>query len=125
MLKTTPILPNRKLAMISVENIGKFVVYIFEHRDEFLGRAIDIGSDNISGEESAEIFTRIIGKKIRYVEQEYADIAVYGEDMIRMYKWFIDVRHNINIDKLYKDFPQIGWHSFEDWVKEQDWTILD
>jgi len=44
--------------------------------------------------------------------------------MIQMYKWFNDVGYNIDIDKFYEDFPQIGWHSFEDWVKKQDWTIF-
>ena len=39
----------RKLAHISVRDIGRFATLIFERRDEFLGKRIDIASDDLSG----------------------------------------------------------------------------
>lgn len=122
---TAPMLPDRKLAMISVRDIGRFVAYIIERREEFLGTAIDIASDNISGKESAVIFSQTLGFNINYYQQDYEEIAAFGEDMVLMYKWFNEVGYNINIDELHRIYPEIGWLSFEDWVKEQDWAVLD
>ncbi len=123
--RSAPMPPDRKLGMISVRDIGRFVAYIIERREEFLGKAIDIASDNISGKESAVIFSQIFGFKINYYEQKYEDIAALGEDMVLMYKWFNEVGYNIDIDELYRMYPEIGWLRFEDWAKEQDWTNFD
>jgi uncharacterized protein YbjT (DUF2867 family) len=123
--RSAPMPPDRKLAMISVRDIGRFVAYIIERREEFLGKAIDIASDNISGKESAVIFSQTLGFNIDYYEQDYEDIATFGEDMVLMYKWFNEVGYNIDIDELYRNYPEVGWLRFEDWVKEQDWAVLD
>lgn len=120
----TPMPPDRKLEMITVKDIGKFVVYILERREEFLNKAIDIASDDLSGKEYTEILSRITEHEIKYYELKYEDLAKFGEDYILMYKWFNDVGYNIDIDNLHKKYPEIGWHRFEDWVKEQDWTVL-
>lgn len=117
--------PYRKLAMISVRDIGRFAVHILENRDEFLGRGIDIAGDDVSGEKSAEVFSRITGHEIKYVELTYEDIKAFGEDMITMYKWFNDVGYQIDITELRSKYPDIGWTTFEEWVKRQDWSVLE
>ena len=117
--------PDRKLAMISVRDIGRFAVHVFENRDEFLGRGINIAGDDISGEESVEILSRITGHKIKYVELTYEEIEAFGKDMITMYKWFNDVGYQINIGELWVKYPHVGWTTFEEWVKKQDWSVLE
>jgi len=117
--------PDRKLAMISFRDIGRFAVHILENREEFLGRAIDIAGDNLTGEESAEILSRITGHEIKYISLTYEDIKAFGEDMITMYKWFNDVGYQINIGELWVKYPHIGWTTFEEWVKRQDWSVLE
>lgn len=122
---SAPMPPDRKLEMISVRDIGRFVAYIIERREEFLSKAVDIASDNISGKESAVILSQTLGFKINYYEQNYEDITAFGEDVVLMYKWFNEVGYNIDIDELYRLYSEIGWHRFGDWVKEQDWAVLD
>ena len=58
-------------------------------------------------------------------KQNYEDLAMWGEDMILMYKWFNEVGYNIDIDELREKFPEVGWLRFEDWVKDQDWSMLN
>jgi hypothetical protein len=26
---------------------------------------------------------------------------------------------------LRRDFPEVKWHTFEEWARKQDWSILD
>jgi hypothetical protein len=42
-----------------------------------------------------------------------------------MYKWFNDVGYQINIGELWVKYPHIGWTTFEEWVKRQDWSVLE
>ena len=120
-----PMPPTRKLAMIAVRDIGRIAVHIFENRDQFLGKAIDIASDDISGDEYAEILSRVTGRDIKYIELKYEQASGLGEDMLKMYKWFNEVGYNIDLEELRRKYPNIGWHKFEEWVKEQDWSVLE
>jgi nucleoside-diphosphate-sugar epimerase len=115
--------PNRKLQMITLEDLANIAVYIFEHRDQFLEKTIEIASDEITGKETAKILSRVIGTPIEYQELNYEDIAPMGEDFVKTYKWFNDVGYDIEISLLHKKYPEIGWHKFEDWAKKQFWNI--
>lgn len=116
--------PNRKLQMISLEDLASFVVYIFENRDQFLEKTIEIASDEITGKESSDILSRVIGKPIEYQELSYEDIASMGDDFVNMYKWFNDVGYDIELSMLHKKYSEIDWHKFEDWAKEQFWNVV-
>ncbi len=121
----TPMPPNRKLQMTSIRDIGSFVGYILERREDFLGKSIDLASDEISGKESAEILSRIIKRDIKYFELTYDQISAMGEDMIKMYKWFNELGYSVDITKLHSEFLDIKWHKFEVWVRKQDWSVLE
>jgi len=30
-----------------------------------------------------------------------------------------------DIKKLRRNFPEVTWHTFEQWAREQDWSVLD
>jgi hypothetical protein len=37
----------------------------------------------------------------------------------RLYENLTDIKN------LRRDFPEVTWHTFEQWAREQDWTVLD
>jgi uncharacterized protein YbjT (DUF2867 family) len=117
--------PDRNLQMISVKDIASFVVYIMERREEFLNKRLDIASDDISGYQSAKILSKVLMREIIYNQLSYDQVKNAGEDYIAMYKWFNDIGYNIDISSLRSTYPEIKWHRFEEWVEEQDWSILD
>ena len=51
----------------SALNIAEFSALVLERRKPFLGKRIDIASDEVTGEQAAEILSKILGYKIRYV----------------------------------------------------------
>lgn len=121
----TPMPPKRKLQMISINDIGKFVSHIIEYRENFINKSIDIASDEISGKEATKILSDYSGHTMEYFELPPSEYKNMSEDMLKMYEWFNEVGYNIDINKLHKLYPYIKWLTFEDWVKEQDWSILD
>jgi uncharacterized protein YbjT (DUF2867 family) len=120
-----PIAPDRKSQSIAVRDIGRFALYIFENREQFLGKAIDIASDEVSWNEISELFTHILGHTVSYHQQGAEALKARGEEFLKMYQWIKNVGYDVNIEKLRSDFPKIGWTRFEDWVNEQDWKALN
>ncbi len=42
-----------------------------------------------------------------------------------MLKWFNEVGYDVNVNELHKDYPDIEWQTFSNWVKLQDWSVLE
>ena len=47
-----------------------------------------------------------------------------GEDGARMFEWFDRVGYSADIGALRREHPEVGWHTFEAWAREQDWSAL-
>jgi DNA helicase TIP49 (TBP-interacting protein) len=62
---------------------------VLEHRKSFLGKRIDIASDEVTGEQAAKILSNELGQRIRYVhislEQVYQANENVREDQLKFY----------------------------------------
>jgi uncharacterized protein YbjT (DUF2867 family) len=115
----------RKLQYVSTEDIGHFCAHVIDNRDLFVKKRIDIASDELSGTEIAEILSEVTGRVISYQELPLETIREQSEDMAKMYSWFNEVGYKVDMEALKRDYPEIGWHSFKAWAKEQDWSVLN
>jgi hypothetical protein len=48
-----------------------------------------------------------------------------SEDVATMFEWFDRVGADADIAALRRDFPEVRWHSFADWAREFDWSVLE
>ena len=39
-----------------------------------------------------------------------------------MYEWFDRVGFTVDIKALRRDYPEVGWMTFGQWARAQDWT---
>ena len=115
---------SRKLQQIALADLAGFAALVLERRDEFLGKRIDIASDERSGREVAEIMSRVIGRPIDYVELPLETVRAQSEDLARMFEWFDRVGYSGDIHALQRKYPQVSWHTFEAWTRAQDWGTL-
>jgi uncharacterized protein YbjT (DUF2867 family) len=116
---------SRPLQQIALSDIAAFTALVLENRDRFGGRRVDIASDELAGEKAAEILTRVTGREIHYVELSLEQVRqAMGEDGARMFEWFDQVGYSADIEALRQENGGIGWHTFEDWAKEQNWSGL-
>src|SRR6266550_1743897 len=53
---------DKPLQMIAVEDIGKWVAHIFLHRDEYLGKAIEIAGDEVTFGKMIKAYQKAYGK---------------------------------------------------------------
>jgi len=116
---------SRPLQQIALSDIAAFTALVLENREKFVDRRVDIASDELTGEEVAKVLTRVTGREIHYVELPIEQVRqAMGDDGARMFEWFDEVGYSADIEALRREHPEVGWHTFEDWAKEQDWSSL-
>ncbi len=122
---TLPQAPGRKLQMVSLADLGAFDVYVMEHRDRFLSERVDIASFELTGVQMAESLTKVLGRRIDFVEQPIASVRAYSADLGKMYEWLNTTNYRIDVTGLHRDYPEVAWTpSFEQWARLQDFSQL-
>jgi uncharacterized protein YbjT (DUF2867 family) len=119
-----PLSPSSILQQSALENIAEFSALVLEHRKPFLGKRIDIASDEVTGERATKILSNELGYRIKYVQIPLEQVRQANEDMARMYEWYERVGTGINISSLHQEYPEVNWHTFEDWAKSQNWDEI-
>ena len=114
-----PLSPSTTLQQSALENIAEFSALLLERRKPFLGKRIDIASDEVTGEQAAEILSNVLGNKIRYVHIPLQQVYQANEDMARMYEWYEKIGTGIDIANLHQEYPELNWLTFKDWAKSK------
>jgi uncharacterized protein YbjT (DUF2867 family) len=115
---------DRKLQMIPTTDLGKFSALVVEQPGTFNGRRINVASDEVSPNEVNEILSRVTGRKLTYQGYPTSVLREQNADFADMFDFFNNVGYSADIPALRRDYPSIGWHSFEAWAKAQPWEKL-
>lgn len=117
--------PDRKLAQIAVADIARFAVLALEAPERLAGKRVDITSEEISGEESAAVLSRVLGRPISCVRVPPEQVrAMLGEEYAKLFDWFEREGYRVDGAALRREYPEVGWHTFEQWAREQPWDAL-
>ena len=84
-----------------------------------MGKRIDIASDEVTGQQAAEILSNELGYKIKYVPVPLEQVYQANEDMARMYEWYEKVGTGIDITNLHQGYPKVNWLTFKDWARSK------
>jgi len=115
----------RKLAQIAVADIGAVAVRVLENASRFAGRRFDLAGDELTANELVAILSRVTGRHFTHYQIPIDFIRQrMGEDNARMYEWFDRVGYVVDRAALHREFPDVGFHDFESWAKEQDWKAI-
>ncbi len=101
----TPLLPDRKLQMIALADIGEFASEAFLRPNDFIGKKIDLAGDALTFPEVAARIARTLNRPVRYeqVPDDKAEAAV-GADFAAMYRWFNREGYRVDIEALRKTY---------------------
>ena len=116
---------SRSLQQIAVADIGAFVAAVIERGHTVFGRRFDIAGDELTGEQVAAVLSKVTGREIHYKGFPPDALRAQSEDMARMFEWFDTTGYSADIESLRRDFPEVKWHTFRDWARKQDWSVLD
>jgi uncharacterized protein YbjT (DUF2867 family) len=119
-----PLSPSLILQQSALENIAEFSALVLEGRNSFLGKRIDIASDELTGEQAAKVLSDELRRKISYVQVPLEQIRQASEDLALMFQWFERIGTGVDVASLHKQYPEVNWLTFKDWVKSQNWEGL-
>ena len=119
-----PLPPHQGLQMVSMADLAAFCARVMEWPEELFGQRFEVASDEVTGEQAAALLAYVSGHKLHYEETPLEAVRSANEDLGRMFEWLRDVGYHANISLLRRDFPEVGWHTFEDWARVQDWDAL-
>ena len=121
----TPLPSTRRLAQVAVADIGAVAVRLLEDPGRFVGKRIDLGGDELTGDDVVAILSRVTGRPFTYFQVPLDVIRQrMGEDGAKMYEWFDRVGYTVDRAALSREFPDVAFHDFESWAKAQDWNTL-
>jgi uncharacterized protein YbjT (DUF2867 family) len=120
-----PIPPNKPLAQIAVEDIGAVAVRVLEDPARFTGKRIDLAGDELTGNETIAILSRVTGRSFGYFQVPLGVVRDrMGDEYVRMYEWFDRVGYSVDRPALQQQFPDIHFRTFESWAKQQNLGAL-
>jgi len=114
----------RRLQQIALADIAQFTALVIERRGSFLGKRIDIASDELTNATAAAAISEASGRHIEYTALPLDAVRQWNEDLARMFEWFDRVGYDADIVGLRGLYPEVAWHRFSIWAREQDWSAI-
>ncbi|OHD25332.1 MAG: nucleoside-diphosphate sugar epimerase [Spirochaetes bacterium GWB1_66_5] len=116
---------NRRLQGIALANIASFDALVLERREEFLGRRVNIASDELAVGQMARALAEASGRKIGYMRTPREQLRAISEDFAKMEEWFEKTGYSADVEGLRRSYPTVGWQRFAEWARAQDWSVLN
>jgi uncharacterized protein YbjT (DUF2867 family) len=118
-----PLSPGRTLQQIAVDDIGGFAALAFEKPTRWQGRAIELAGDELTMTATAELFSRLLNREIRYVQIPWEEFEQRtGHEITVMYRWFEDHGYTVDIPQLRSEYPRLT--SLTRWIESQNWQAV-
>jgi uncharacterized protein YbjT (DUF2867 family) len=114
----------RRLQQIAVADIAQFTALVIERRESFLGKRIDIASDELTVPAAAAAISEVSGQPIEYTALPIDAVRQWNADLARMFEWFDRVGYDADVVGLRWLYPEVDWHPFSVWAREQDWSAI-
>jgi len=111
----------RRLQQIALSDIAQFTALVIERRESFLGKRIDIASDELTLATAAAAISEVSGRHIKYSALPIDTLRQLNEDQALMFEWFDRVGYDADVVGLRTLYPEVNWHRFSVWAREQRW----
>jgi uncharacterized protein YbjT (DUF2867 family) len=116
-----PLSPDTKLQQLSEEDYGEMVAEAFERPADFMNRAIEVASVEMTMPEIAAALSRVLAKPINYQQIPFEAFEQQaGEEVTIMYRWFENVGYTADFSQLKRDFPALS--NFESYLRDHNWV---
>ncbi len=107
------------LQLISVEDIGALVNLAFRNPDLYIGKALEIAGDEITGNQIADIFSKVTGRPVSFEQMEVDELRTKGSDFAMLFDWLNRKGFSADIPAVKNLYPQMC--SFKTWVQKYSW----
>ena len=112
------VMPETRLQMIAVDDIGAFAAMAFGAPDEWIGRTVELAGDELTMPQVAAIFSERLGRPVVY-SPEHEDRPGGGGEARKMAAWFDEHGYDADIAALRAIYPPLK--DVRTFVTSADW----
>jgi uncharacterized protein YbjT (DUF2867 family) len=112
----SPIAVDRPLQQAAVADLLSLAVLAIESPQRFAGRRIAIASDEVTAEQAADTISDLIP---RTLEPRQAPADQLPPGMSFLFSWLESTGHQVDVDALHDELPEVAWHGYGAWAGEQ------
>ena len=119
----SPYPEHKKEQYVALEDLGAFVNIAFENPDTYIGKEIELASDELTLSQVADSFSMILGQRITYERIPAEEIKkMRGDDYYKMVQWHLDNGFKADIGVLRKIYPRLS--TFDSWLRKHEWNRM-
>ena len=111
--------PEKERQLIAVEDIAVFVALALAHRDQYLGKTIELAGDALTESQIADTFAKVIGRPVKLTLPTGAGGRRSEEEMKAMFTFFNGEAYDADIPALRKLHP--GLLTLEAYLRKNGW----
>jgi len=117
-----PIRGDKPYQTIATEDIGAFAALAFERPKEFIGLELEIAGSELTNPETAETFSRVLGKPVKFQLLRMPLVrVVLGKEFYQMFRWFNEEGFRADIKELRRRYSEIRLQTLEEWLRSEGW----
>ena len=117
-----PIRADKPYQTIATEDIGAFAALAFERAKEFMGLELEIAGSELTNPETAETFSRVLGKPVKFQQLPMPLVrVVLGKELYQMFRWFNQEGFRADIKELRRCYPELHLQTLEEWLRNEGW----
>ena len=118
-----PVRAGKPYQTIATDDIGKFVALALHSPQDFIGVELEIAGSELTNEQAAEVFARVLGRPVRFRRLPMPIVRVaLGREFFQMFRWFNDSGFQADTDGLRARYPELELRTLEDWLREDGWA---
>jgi uncharacterized protein YbjT (DUF2867 family) len=111
--------PEKEIQSIAVEDIGVFAELAFADPKRYLGQTLELAGDALTETQTAETFTKVIGRPVKLVPPTPGSGRRSEEEMAAMFNFFNSKGYDADIPALRKVHP--GLMTLEQYLRRNGW----
>jgi uncharacterized protein YbjT (DUF2867 family) len=111
--------PEKERQLIAVEDIAVFAALAFANPKQYLGRTIELAGDELTESQTAEVFSKVIGRPVTLAKPTGGAGRRSEDEMIAMLNFFNGEAYDADIPALRKIHP--GLLTLEGYLRKNGW----
>jgi uncharacterized protein YbjT (DUF2867 family) len=111
--------PGKASQYVATDDIGVFAEMAFAKPEQFLGKTIELAGDELTEQQIADVFSKVIGRPVKVTEGQNSGIGISDEERLAMQNFFNGVGYDADIPALRALYP--GLQNLETFLRRNGW----
>jgi uncharacterized protein YbjT (DUF2867 family) len=114
-----PLESEMSMQLVAVDDIGEMVKVMFNNPDVYLGKAVELAGDELTGAQMAEVLSKAAGRTVTYREIPVESLHQISADYEMMFDWMNRRGFAADIESLKEKLPTLK--NLETWAETIRW----